>query len=529
MPLWDKETVAVGLEHIARCREALSAELKCLLDEYHGWEKPARYYDIVAGDWLEHFAHMAYVAMIEGVAAGDSIRPSHPIPVASDLTAYSRLRWNESGLHEHLRESVAKLLAGGSPASWQFSGDSAKIVSGGRSGFAAGVFRSLAKAQPDVLLVWPYFKCGRAEIASTLFGWRSWAAQDDLQYPIHLSADLDKKWRTGKACSAGPADDLLGVLRVLLPLHLPVVLLEGFAAYRSAALAMPVSRPKVVYSANALHEHLAFKVLAAEWCNEGTRLLYHQHGGNYGIDRVHAFEEFESRVADRYFTWGWSKAGNPNVKPVSPGALNCPRKRRKLVLLNCGSYPKVVYRLHFQPMPGTIQTMHSETCAFLAALRDRTHLLVRPHVTDYGWGFTDMMRKVAPDAAFDDRSLGVFERFAESRLVLHNYLGTGYLETLALNIPTICFYDIDTYAFRAEAQPLMDELERVGILHRSGTAAARFVAGLGGDPEGWWMQPEVQEARNRFVEHYANFSPDWKEQWETEFRRAIDQDMEIAA
>jgi putative transferase (TIGR04331 family) len=75
----------------------------------------------------------------------------------------------------------------------------------------------------------------------------------------------------------------------------------------------------------------------------------------------------------------------------------------------------------------------------------------------------------------------------------------------------------------------MDGLEEVGILHRSGKAAARFVAGLGDDPEGWWMKPEVQEARNRFVEQYANYSPDWKTQWETEFRRAIDQGCDIAA
>jgi len=154
---------------------------------------------------------------------------------------------------------------------------------------------------------------------------------------------------------------------------------------------------------------------------------------------------------------------------------------------------------------------------------------VRPYPHDFGWGFVDMMRKAAPDATFDSLDVGVFDRFAQSRLVVHNYLGTGYLETLALNVPTVCFYDADIYAFRQDARILMDGLEKVGILHRSGKAAARFVAGMHGDPEGWWMKPEVQEARSRFVEQYANYSSDWKKQWETEFRRAIDQDSEIVA
>lgn len=167
--------------------------------------------------------------------------------------------------------------------------------------------------------------------------------------------------------------------------------------------------------------------------------------------------------------------------------------------------------------------MHRETCTFLACLPDRSNLLVRPYPQDYGWGITDMMRKAAPDAVFDNHRVGTFERFAESRLVVQSYLGTGYLETLALNIPTVCFYDIDTYAFRTEAQPLMDGLESVGILHRSGKAAAHFVAALGDDPEGWWAKPEVQQARQNFVARYANFSSDWKIQWEREFRLAIEE------
>jgi putative transferase (TIGR04331 family) len=135
------------------------------------------------------------------------------------------------------------------------------------------------------------------------------------------------------------------------------------------------------------------------------------------------------------------------------------------------------------------------------------------------------MKKAAPEAIFDDHRVGSFDRFAQSRLVIHNYLGTGYLETLALNVPTICFFDINTYAFRREAQHLMDALESVGILHRSGEAAAHFVASLGDDFEGWWAKPDVQEARIRFIKQYANFSPDWKTQWEREFRRVIEQEI----
>lgn len=521
MLYWNKESVTSGLEKIAACRKDLLLELTQMLNEFHRWEKSENYYDIIAGDWLEYFAHLTYAAMVEGLVIGGSKPLGSPIPVSSDLAAHSWLRWNESGLHEHLRDAVAGLLSGGSPASWKFSENAVEIVSGGTPSSASRLLRSIVTSQPEVLLVDPYFKCGRAEAAATLFKWRRWAALDNLQYPIRLSTTLDQKWRMNRALSVGTPSNLFGVLRVLLPLHLPVALLEGFTAYRDATLAMPVKRPKIIYSANALHSQLTFKLLAAEWRDHGTRLLYHQHGGGYGVDRFHTPEEFESRVADRYFTWGWSNVDNPKVKPVSPGALKRPTKKHKYVLLSCCDFPKVVYRLHFHPMPGTIQKMHRETCEFLDALPDRKRLLVRPYPHDFRWGFVEKLRKAAPDAAFDDHRVGVFDRFAQSRLVVHNYLGTGYLETLALNVPTVCFYDADIYAFRHDARILMDDFEKVGILHRSGKAAARFVASLGDDPEGWWARPEVQEARNRFVEQYANFSPDWTKQWETEFRMEI--------
>lgn len=521
--IWNAAAVSRALVAIAAIREQLLLELKHLLDDFNEWNQPTRYYDIIAGDWLEHFAHLTYAAMAEGSETDGRKSLHQSIPVTADIHAYDSLRWQRSGLHEHLRAAVMHLLEGGAPTAWSFAEDSVQIASGGKQPLAEKALRALATKRPELLLVAPYFKCGKIEAVTTLLGWRHWAALDNLRYPVNFSANLNTPWRMNRACAACPANDLLSVLRVLLPLHLPVALLEGFADYRNAVLTMPVARPRAVYSANALHGHMTFKLLAAEWGQEGTRLLYHQHGGGYGLDRVHALEQFESRVADRFYTWGWQVAGNPKISPLSPAALHNAVRRKRYVLLSCVDFPVVVYRIHFHPMPGTIQTMQRETYDFLAALSDCRELLVRPYSHDYSGNFVGMLRKAAPDAHFDDRTESSFQRFAQSRLVVHNYLGTGYLETLALNIPTVCFYDPDTYAFRAEAEPFMQAMERVGILHPSGKAAARFVAGLLNDPNDWWSKPEVQLARNEFVERYANFSSDWKRDWEMEFRSAIEE------
>lgn len=517
---WDMYAVAIGLDEVGRCRPMVLASLKELLDSYHGEPRSLAYYDLVAGDWLEHFAHLVYAAWHEVLSGNMPAKPL-PIPVAADLSDAAKQRWQESGLHEHLRWAVARLLEGVSPEDWQFNCESVVITSGGQERLPLRLLSRLATSRPDILVTSPSYKCSHREWVSALWRWRRWLAWDNLQYPIHVAARLDTVWRKARAAAALPAANLYELVRVLMPLHLPVALLEGFAEYRNTALAFPIKRPRAVYSANALHNHLAWKLLVAEWRQQGTLLLYHQHGGGYGIDRTHAIEEFEARISDRYYTWGWRRAES-HVKPLSAPMLHTPRRLRKWILLSCLDMPRVIYRLHFHPMPGTIEVMHREANEFLRALPDRSALKIRPYPTDYGWGAVEGMRKAAPEAKFDIRKGRSATAYAESRLVVHNYLGTGWLETLALNIPTVCFYDPGTYVFRDAAQPWIVALERVGVVHRSGYAAARFIASLNDNIEGWWNQPEVQEARTNFVERYANFSSNWKEQWEHEFEAVLD-------
>ncbi|MFZ9533134.1 MAG: hypothetical protein ACO29D_06630, partial [Ilumatobacteraceae bacterium] len=74
---------------------------------------------------------------------------------------------------------------------------------------------------------------------------------------------------------------------------------------------------------------------------------------------------------------------------------------------------------------------------------------------------------------------------------------------------------------RAAAQPFVDALARVGVIHYSGKDAAKFVNSLHGDPSAWWRSAEVQEAREAFVARYANFSDNWLEAWQEEFESLL--------
>jgi putative transferase (TIGR04331 family) len=100
-------------------------------------------------------------------------------------------------------------------------------------------------------------------------------------------------------------------------------------------------------------------------------------------------------------------------------------------------------------------------------------------------------------------------------------LGTSWLETLGINTPTICFYDPDAYKFRSDAESLIEALTRVGILHTSGKSAAIHANKIDGNVQSWWLSTDVQLARTNFAEKFANFSTDWKSQWQREFSELL--------
>lgn len=518
--IWNASAVAVGLDEIGRSRGALLVHLKYLLDEFHGVARPIEYYDLVAGDWLEGFVHNIYSAW-RAVLAENVPVETGSIPIIMSVQHAQKLAV-EIGWHQHLRWAVAQLLQGQSSANWVVVEESAHIESGGQPRPYQRMLRGLATARPKVLLTQPAFKCSRHEWIGALWRWRNWMALDDMQYPISICANLDWHWRKLQSAEVSlPPPDFVELVMALMPLYIPITLLEGFKGYRAAVLALSLPRPQVVYSANALHGHLTFKLLAAEWRQEGTQLLYHQHGGGYGFEPQLAVENYEIRVVDRFYSWGWKREGFPvySLSPAMPARKIS--RRSNHILLNCLDLPKVPYRMMHTPMPGTIESMHRNTCEFLMGLPERRNLIIRPYPVDYGWGAMEAMRTVAPEARIDIRSKP-FSLYFACRLVVHNYLGTAWLETLGLNIPTICFYNPAAYIYREEAQATIDALQKIGILHYSGKDAARFVVSIGSDIEGWWHKSEVQEARRNFVERYANFSPDWEKQWEREFEAVLD-------
>ena len=331
-------------------------------------------------------------------------------------------------------------------------------------------------------------------------GWRN-ASKTDLDNRRAISRRAD-------------GEGLEGLLRQTIPLLIPVAMAEGLCMTIDMSLPR-YERPSLLYSANGSQLNLRYQTVSAVWGELGTRILSHQHGGCEGLDLVHAGEDFQVRASHIHYSFGWSDhRSNIRVLPTAMPPRAPSRVSQRLLQMTLAD-THVVYRLQPFCVPTHVQKCASETRSFLSELTWPTAPIVRGSHRDI-----DALQIKEHYEAEGFEEPGSLSASASS-LVIVNYLGTPWLETLAMNVPTVCFIPSAVYAFRPAARPIVEKLQQVGILHYSGRDAARFVNSFKGDPSAWWNSAEVQEAREAFVARYANFSDNWLEAWQTEFESLL--------
>jgi putative transferase (TIGR04331 family) len=381
------------------------------------------------------------------------------------------------------------------------------------------VLSRFGSSSAPIAITAPYLKVsGGSELRA------AWRARRELHWdtdrqPQLPTSTVNEAARKSVAIAALQSDDTDRFMRALIAITAPLDLVENFWALHSWAAKQDFT-PKLWYTATAQHTSTAFMHRMAIARERGGRLLVHQHGGGYGIDEQHLGEDHDIAVSDRFYTFGWSRADQPSrVAPLPTAMAQRFQGTPQGILLMSLPVTTGMYRLQPFCLPSHIERAVTLTSNFVFKLAATTKITLRHSGHD-----RFPMERLANARTTIDEDAGLTPgSVAASRaaLVVHNYLGTSWLETLAMNVPTVCFYDPEFYRPRAEARPFLDALVRVGVLHYSGSEAAKFVNSLRGNPAAWWQSAEVQEAREAFVARYANFSDNWLEAWTEEFERLL--------
>lgn len=343
--------------------------------------------------------------------------------------------------------------------------------------------------------------------------------------PVRKSVDWQqRKW----ALAAHSQTDFEKCAFAMIPKQIPTLYLEGYRQLIEQSRKLPwPKKPKVIFSSCDLWHGTVSMAYTAEKVEEGTPLVYGQHGGVYGTVKFTWAEEHEVAIADRYLTWGWSDPSQPKIIPAgilkSVASLSSKARLKTKLLLVLGSQSRYSYRLDSNPCSSLLLHSFNDSFLFVASLPKfvQNQLLVRLYLHEYGWQEYSRWKDRFPEIKLDPGVSRMKDLLKGTRLAIYTSNSTGYLEAFAGDIPSILFWDPSDNPLRDCVIPYFEELKRAGIFHETPESAANQVAAIWDDVDAWWTSPPVRKALARFKARYCHVADDLLDRVERTLREVM--------
>ena len=289
--------------------------------------------------------------------------------------------------------------------------------------------------------------------------------------------------------------------------YIPVSLLESRNVYRDAAVEFWPSEPNAIFDSNGYWADDVFKAYAAQKTSRGSKLVLGQHGGVFGSVLWSEQESHMINVSDTFLSWGWGSNQENKILPLGRLKPLHPVKPKNFgdITLTLMDYPGYFYGDASMPMGKQDAIQYLEDQILFAENLEpltRGKLRVRLYAKDRGNLVGDRL-SAAGLRRFHLAKEPLFQELKHSSICVATYNSTVYLETLAANFPTLCFWREKNWEVRESARSYLKELVDVGILHYSPESAAKFLNSNFGSISDWWNRYELQEVRVRFVDRYA--------------------------
>jgi putative transferase (TIGR04331 family) len=534
----DRDKFYSDYQYLDSLYERILVDLASRLNQIHNVENSIRYCRILVGPWLAYFIQMLFdrwqsiqsaINLFE-ITGTIVLTGNEEQLVPDDMNQFVELmigdEWNHHIYSEILhRYGNVRIIVKNISDGYHLPRPKLRKARAGIRLKALRIYFRISKyfvQDRDAFLSATYLKKLDELYLQLKLGQvpQHWESIRSAQVP------LDIQQRQWEMPSSGNSD-FEHFLLFMIPRQIPKVFLEGYQPLIEQTHKLPWPKsPKLIYTSNVLWHDSVAMAYTAEKIEQGTPLVYGQHGGGYGTAKFHFAEEHEIEISDRYLTWGWrgnltqkfspigiTKVGNIPLNPVNS------KKTLLIITMNIFRYS---YRLCSESAIN-YQNYCNRTFSFVATIKETIlqNLLVRLTSQDTGRGQSLMWRERFPNIELDFGSTKIYDLMKEARVVVQTYNQTGILETLGLGIPSVLFCDLKVTPLRKTAIPYYAELKRVGIFHDTPESAAVHVNAIWGDVDAWWNSAEVQDVVAHFTKQYCHRPDNILDRIETVLRDVI--------
>lgn len=296
--------------------------------------------------------------------------------------------------------------------------------------------------------------------------------------------------------------------------HIPKCFLEDYENIGKfiKEKAIP-QKPRVLFSTTAIYsDHIFTRICATQKELKENSFVYCQHGGAYGQIAYTWAEEHENEISDQYLTWGWKNENKKNIvdfgviKDIQNFKFKKPRKINKIIYF-LRSRPKYPSRIDSSTGANTMCKYFENSLNFFKnplIKNFENKIYTRFHERNFQWNHEKIWKREIPNLNFSrssDESLkNVYQDYD---LIIYSYIGTGFLESLAINKPNIVISDLNDWPLRANVLNDFKKLKQAGIFFESNEEALIHLNKYKENINEWWNDPKVTEIKNEFIFNYS--------------------------
>lgn len=296
--------------------------------------------------------------------------------------------------------------------------------------------------------------------------------------------------------------------------NIPQAYVELFSKFQEQSLSVYPNNSKIIYTANSYQANDGFKIWAAEQChNKNSKLVIGQHGGNFGTGLVNQSEDHQLEISDSFVSWGWKRKGYSNIvslPSIKLSSNSIKKHSSPKFLFVTPSFPRFFFCHYSMPVAGQFLKCIKSQVGFMEKLNKRnfhnTHIRLDASGEKFGWNIYDFLCSKGLQDKIINQKKSLMEVLNNYSLCICDNNATVFLETLAINFPTVIYLDPRYYEIRPESIESFNGLKRCGILHNDSKSAAEFLNNMPTDISSWWHSPEVQNARKFFNQNFAQSS-----------------------
>ncbi len=365
-----------------------------------------------------------------------------------------------------------------------------------------------ADAPPSIMIYSTHFK--HSLILKIIFRIRYFFSPFPIYNPFtfFVESDINNEKRKDLFSNGVSDDEFVRLCKELLKEYLPIVYLERFSEHRRFGERTNWPKnPKSIFTSTGYNTDDIFKIWAAFCVNGGSKLVVMQHGGLHGMTQYAGFEKHQIDIASSYLSWGWTKKGvsniigfgNPNFLSRKP-TFRCNGKL--LFIQNVA--PRYAYKPYEAPIGSQYEDVFALGEDFYIKLCNqiKEKFEVRVYPADYGWDQKQRWRKVSQNISFDRNTKGL-DSICIAKGCIFNFLGTGFLQALDLNVPCFLLIKREHYRINEESLRYFENLERCNILHFDSTTLASHLNDCWSDLDRWWFNEVTQEVRSIFCDNFC--------------------------